>query len=231
MRALLLAAGRGERMRPLTDAVPKPLLKVAGRALIEWQIDALVRAGVCDIVINTAHLGRLIEDALADGSQRGAKLRYSREGEQAQDALETLGGIVKALPLLGDEPFIVASGDIITDFDYSDLAGPAREISSGRLDAHFVLVPNPPYHRQGDLGIADSTGGLRATRTAPRFTYGNIAVLSPRIFGGLEAVRSRMFPWLFATVDQGRAGAQLFEGRWFNVGTPRELHALDKMLG
>ncbi|MGH6623335.1 MAG: nucleotidyltransferase family protein, partial [Burkholderiaceae bacterium] len=125
MRALILAAGRGERMRPLTDTTPKPLLMAGGRRLIEWQIAALVRAGVVDIVINTAHLPDQFEAALGDGRQLGASIRYSREGERADDALETLGGIVRALPLLGDSAFVVVSGDIVSDYDYSRLR-PAR---------------------------------------------------------------------------------------------------------
>jgi len=231
MRALILAAGRGERMRPLTDTVAKPLLPAGGRRLIEWQIAALVRAGMTELVINTAHLAAQIETALGDGSRYGARIRYSREGDTADDALETLGGIVKALPLLGTEPFAVVSADIVTDFEYAGLAAAARRIGAGALDAHLVLVPNPPYHPRGDMGMNDTPGGTLATRTEPLFTYGNIGVLSPALFAGLAPVRARLFPWLYQSVAAARVGAQRHEGRWWNVGTPQDLAAVDRMLG
>jgi len=233
MRALLLAAGRGERMRPLTDTTAKPLLPVAGRPLIEWQIDALVRAGICDIVINTAHLAGQMEEALGDGTRLGARIAWSREGSCAQDALETLGGIVRALPLLGEEPFVVASGDILTDFDYATLREPAQQIAADRADAFLVLVDNPPYHPGGDMGLALRRADGReqgwATRQAPLYTYGNIAVLAPRIFAGRAAVREKLFPWLFGFVERGRVQARHWQGRWFNVGTPQDLAHVDRI--
>jgi MurNAc alpha-1-phosphate uridylyltransferase len=222
MRALLLAAGRGERMRPLSDTTPKPLLEAGGRRLIDWQIAAMARAGVREIVVNTAHLARELEERLGDGSELGVSIRYSREGERAADALETGGGIVKALPLLGDGPFIVASGDIACDFDFDRLREPAGRIWAGAIDAHVVLVDNPAYHPDGDMGLA---AGL-ATRRPPLLTYGNIGVFSPRLFRGLAAGRLRLFPFLYAAVDAGRVGAEHFRGRWFNVGTPAELEEL-----
>jgi N-acetyl-alpha-D-muramate 1-phosphate uridylyltransferase len=232
MRALLLAAGRGERMRPLTDTVPKPLLKAGGRSLIEWQIAALARAGIADIVVNTAHLAEALERALGDGARYGVRLHYSREGTRAEDALETLGGVVRALPLLGAEPFIVASGDIVTDFDYAALAPAAAAIAAGRFDGHLVLVENPPYHPHGDMGVAPAGDGaaLVATRGQPRYTYGNVGVLAPRLFAGLAPVRAPLFPWLYGAVEGGRVGAQLHRGRWANVGTPQELAALNESL-
>lgn len=226
MRALLLAAGRGERMRPLTDAIAKPLLQAGGRALIEWQIGALVAAGIADIVVNLAHGAAQIEAALGDGSRYGARIAYSREGTAAGDALETLGGIVKALPLLGHGPFVVASSDILTDFDYSVLFAAAQRIEQGHADAHLVLVANPPYHPQGDMGI-DALG--RATRTPPLLTYGNIGVLAPRLFAGRAAVREKLFPWLYGAVQAGRVQAQLWQGRWWNVGTPHDLAQVDRI--
>ena len=176
MRALILAAGRGERMRPLTDATPKPLLKAGGRRLIEWQIDALARAGARDLVINTAHLPQQFEDVLGDGARYGVRLAYSREGERAEEALETLGGIVRALPRLGADAFIVVSGDIVTDYDYAALAQRARAIDDGMVDAHLVLVDNPPFHPRGDMGLA---GGLVDPDGVPRLTYANIGVTEP----------------------------------------------------
>jgi MurNAc alpha-1-phosphate uridylyltransferase len=225
MQALLLAAGRGERMRPLTDTVAKPLLEAGGRRLIEWQIEALVRAGIRDIVINTAHLAAQIEDALGDGRRYGADIVYSREGERAEDALETLGGIVRALPRLGADPFLVASSDIVTAFDYATLRAAAEPIARGRFDAHLVLVENPPYHPQGDMGLADG----RATRGGTQYTYANIGIMAPRLFAGLQPVRARLFPWLFDAVERGRVSAQLWHGRWWNVGTAQELAAVDRI--
>lgn len=232
MRALLLAAGRGERMRPLTDTVAKPLLRAAGRALIEWQLAALVRAGITEIVVNTAHLAEQIEAALGDGGRYGAHIAYSREGTRAEDALETRGGVVRALPLLGPWPFVVASSDIVTDFDYRALEGPARLIDENRLDAHLVLVDNPPYHPRGDMGIeraAPGDGAELATCSAPLYTYANIGVLAPRLFAGLAPVRAPLFPWLFESVARHRVGAQLWRGRWTNVGTEEELARVDRM--
>jgi len=230
MRAILLAAGRGERLRPLTDTTPKPLLTVSGRRLIEWQIDALVRAGITELVINTAHLAERIESTLGDGARYGARIVYSREGTQASDALETLGGIVRALPQLGERAFLVVSSDIITDFDYATLAQAAAAVDRGDIDAHLVMVPNPPYHARGDMGISRADGAAaRATRAAPLHTYANIGVLAPRILAGLAPVRAKLFPWLYACVEQGRVGAQLFQGRWWNVGTAEDLAEVDRI--
>ena len=228
MHALLLAAGRGERLRPLTDRLAKPLLEAGGRRLIEWQIEALVRAGIGDLVINTAHLAQQIEDTLGDGRRYGARIRYSREGDRAEDALETLGGIVRALPWLGGAPFVVASSDIVTDFDYAQLFGAAERIRAGAWDAHLVLVENPPYHAGGDMDAVALEGGeppLRAVHAAAggAYTYANIGVLAPRLFDGLAAQRARLFPWLYGAVQRGRVSAQLHRGRWWNVGTAQEL--------
>src|SRR5882672_1530841 len=150
-QALLLAAGRGERLRPLTNALPKPLLTAGGRALIEWQVERLVRAGFTELVVNHSHLGERIEQALGDGARFGARIRYSPESP----ALETAGGIANALPLLGDEPFALVSSDIHTEFDYATLAAPLEAIARDprATAAHFVLVDNPPWHAAGDMGL------------------------------------------------------------------------------
>jgi N-acetyl-alpha-D-muramate 1-phosphate uridylyltransferase len=226
MKALLLAAGRGERMRPRSDATAKPLLRAGGRRLIEWQVEALVRAGVREIVINTAHLAQQIEDTLGDGSRYHTLLSYSREGNCAEDALETLGGIVQALPLLGAAPFIAASSDIVTDFDYSTLAEPLAAVARGAADAHLVLVDNPPYHADGDMGLAVG----RVCMQRPFLTYGNIGIFSPALFDGLNPGRAPLFPWLLRFVEQGRVSGEHFRGRWHNIGTPADLDALDAEL-
>jgi MurNAc alpha-1-phosphate uridylyltransferase len=230
MKALIFAAGRGERMRPLSDHTPKPLLAAGGRRLIEWQIAALVAAGIRELVINTAHHPKLIEDTLGNGERYGARILYSREGDRAEDALETLGGIVHALPLLGQTPFaapfVVVSGDIVTDFDYGSLRAHAAQIEAGERDAHFVLVDNPSYHAQGDIGLEGSV----ATMRPPWLTYANIAVFAPRVFAGQGAGRKRLFPWAFGLVEQQRASAERFGGCWYNVGTPQDLAALDATL-
>ena len=216
-------------MRTLSDALAKPLLPAGGRRLIEWQIEALVRAQIVDLVINTAHLAVQIETTLGDGSRYGARIRYSREGTRAEDALETLGGIVKALPLLGPRPFVVASSDIVTDFDYRALAGAAAAIERGQFDAHLVLVENPSYHPLGDMGLAQGSQALIATRTPPLYTYANIGVLAPRLFAGLAPVRAPLFPWLFDAVERKRVSAQLCRGCWWNVGTPQDLAIVDRI--
>ncbi len=227
MRAIILAAGRGERMRPLTDTTAKPLLYAGGRRLIEWQIDALARAGVRHIVINTAHLPQQFEDALGDGARYGVRLSYSREGERAEDALETLGGIVRALPRLVEGPFIAVSADIVTDYDYRALQERAASIDGGAADAHLVLVDNPPFHPAGDMGLV---GGRIAPDSAPRLTYANIGVFAPRLFAGLAPIRAKLFPWLYVAARAGRVTGEHARVRWFNVGTPAELERVDAEL-
>jgi MurNAc alpha-1-phosphate uridylyltransferase len=227
MRALILAAGRGERMRPLTDSVPKPLLRCGGRMLIEWQLAGLAAAGVRDVVVNVAHLPHAFEAALGCGERHGVHIAYSREGEHAHDALETRGGIIRALPLLGDAPFLVVSGDIVTDFDYASLQRAARAIDDGSTDAHLVLVTNPDFHARGDMGLVD---GLIAPDADTRLTYANIGVFSPRCFDGVPAGRARLFPWLYAAARAQRVSGEKFDGRWYNIGTPEELQRVDALL-
>jgi MurNAc alpha-1-phosphate uridylyltransferase len=226
LKALIFAAGRGERMRPLSDVTPKPLLQAGGRALIEWQIARLAAAGMRDIVVNTAHLAVQLESMLGNGARHGVRIAYSHEGDDAEAALETLGGIVHALPLLGDAPFVAVSGDIVTDFDYATLEPRARAIADGQADAHLVLVDNPPFHPDGDMSLADG----RITRSAPRLTYANIAVLAPRLFTFEPAGKRKLFPWLYAHADTGRVTGEHFRGRWFNIGTPADLDAADAAL-
>ena len=231
MNAMILAAGRGERMRPLSDATPKPLLMAGGRRLIEWQISALARAGVREVVINTAHLASQFEAALGDGSRLGVRIMWSREGTQAADALETLGGIVHALSLLGDAPFIAVSADIVCDYDYRRLTGAGAAIERGEIDAHLVLVPNPPFHARGDMGLeTDAPGRARISTELPWLTYANIALLSPHLFAGEAGGKRKLFPWLYRAVEAGRVSGERFDGRWYNIGTPADLLALDAEL-
>jgi N-acetyl-alpha-D-muramate 1-phosphate uridylyltransferase len=224
MRAMILAAGRGERMRPLSDFSPKPMLSVAGKPLIRWQIDRLVAAGFTDIVINHAWLGDHIEHAFRSGEGFGCTIRYSPE----EEALETAGGIVQALPLLGDAPFLVVSGDIYTEFNYLTLKAVIDDIAQGKADAHLVLVPNPPFHPQGDMGLENH---LIVPDAAPRYTYGNIAVFHPKLFATLpRGEKKKLFPWLYEFARAGRVTGEFFDGIWDNVGTPEQLNALDARL-
>lgn len=223
--ALLLAAGRGERLRPLTDALPKPLLRAGGRPLVEWQVERLARAGFTDLVVNHAHLGGMIEEALGDGSRFGARIHYSRESP----ALETAGGIVKALPLLGSDPFVVASADIVTDFDYATLHARVASIASDprACVAHLVLVDNPPWHAGGDMALA----GGRIAREGAKLTYGNIGVFHPSMFAGIApGTWLRLFPFAYRFADEGRVSGERYAGPWDNVGTVEQLEALDRRL-
>lgn len=225
--AMILAAGRGLRMRPLSDATPKPLLKVGDKSLIEWQLDRLVAAGFNDIVINHAWLGGQIEAALGDGRAHGANIRYSAEGE----ALETVGGIVKALPLLGDQPFVVTSGDVFTDFPYATLHARIARIAACHPAevGHVVLTDNPPFHAQGDMAIIDGKAVVEgAGLENAKLNYGGIAVFHPRIFAGFPpGHHGRLFPWAFEHVRAGRVTAEHHRGWWDNVGTPADLAALN----
>ena len=229
--ALILAAGRGERMRPLTDAMPKPLLTAGGKRLIEWQIEALARGGVREVVVNTAHLPNLFEDVLGDGRHYGVNLHYSREGESADDALESLGGIIKALPRLGTTPFIVTSGDIVTDFAYRSLHAASALQQRGQLDAHLVLVENPPFHLRGDMALVDQ---LIDPDSTPRMTYANIGVFAPRLFAAvartLRGARAPLFPWLYEAARARRVSGEIYRGHWWNAGTPGDLTRLDAEL-
>ena len=226
-KAMIFAAGRGERMRPLTDTCPKPLLEVGGKPLIVWQIERLARAGFQTIVINHAWLGEQIETALGDGSRWGVQLRYSAEHE----ALETAGGIVQALPLLEDdgasEVFVAVSGDVYADFDYAALNARAETLAALREPGmHLVMVPNPAFHPNGDFGLVD---GVLSLEAQPRFTFGNIGLYDTRMFRDLpRGTRRALTPYYRATIANGLASGELYEGLWENVGTPAQLQALDQ---
>jgi MurNAc alpha-1-phosphate uridylyltransferase len=218
---MILAAGRGERMRPLTDHMPKPLLKIGGQPLIERLIARLAAAQLRDLVINHAHLGAQIETALGDGSSLGVHIRYSAEGE----ALETAGGIAKALPLLGEAPFIAANADVLCDFDFARL----RDHELGEHLAHLVLVPNPPQHLQGDFVLHD---GLIAAEGGPRYTFSGIGLYRPELVAQIApGSKAQLAPLLRAAAERGLVSAELHEGMWHDVGTPERLRALDAQFG
>lgn len=224
MKAMILAAGRGERMRPLTDATPKPLLVAGGKPLMVRHVEALVRADIRDIVVNHAHLGHLIEAALGDGGRFGARLRYSPEGE----ALETAGGIARALPLLGGEPFVVVNGDIACDFDYAHLPPLAIAMRTRGLLAHLVLVPNPPHHPQGDFALRE---GKVSEEGTPRLTFSGIGLYDPALFAGIAGgAKAKLAPLLRTAMAAGAVSGELHEGLWMDVGTPERLEALDRLL-
>lgn len=220
MKAMILAAGRGERMRPLTDHTPKPLLRVAGVPLIEHHIRRLAAAGLGEIVINVSHLGEQVEAYCGDGGRWGVAIEYSRE----ESALETAGGIIQALPLLGDAPFLVVNGDIWTDYPFARLAGLA--LRAGEL-AHLVMVGNPPQHPAGDF-LLDDAGWVRVLEQGTGWTYAGVGVYTAAFFAGTAPGKTPLRPLLDATIGQGRLGGQVYRGEWQDVGTPERLAALDR---
>ena len=227
---MIFAAGRGERMRPLTDTCPKPLLKVRGRPLITWHVLNLVRAGIKDIVINHSHLGHMIEEELGDGSRYGARIVYSHE----PTPLETAGGIANALHLLGDEPFVAVSGDIYAPyFDFEqvldvlkDTDAVGQPIPPEKRDiAWLYLTPNPWHNPDGDFGLTMYT---LSNEGNPKWNFSNIGVYRPEMFDGIKAGEvSRLGPLMRKFIDQGRVGGEIYDGQWVNVGTVQQLEELN----
>lgn len=217
MKAMILAAGRGERMRPLTDDTPKALLTVGGRPLIEYHIDALRTAGITDIVVNLAWLGERITAFLGDGTRFGVSIKYSDEGATA---LETGGGIFRALDLLGDELFWVINGDVHTNFVYR-----RAQLSADSL-AHIVLVPNPEHNRTGDFVLE---GDHVRNSGGEAFTYSGIGVFSPALFTGQSDGVFPLAPLLRKAADANRLTGELFDGSWFDAGTPERLEQIEKI--
>lgn len=217
MKAMILAAGRGERMRPLTDHTPKPLLKVGGQRLIEYHLRRLAAVGVCELVINHAYLGAQIEQVLGDGARYGVTIQYSAETE----AMETGGGIFRALPMLGDAPFIIVNGDVWTDFPFERLLGAPQSL------AHLVLVDNPPQHPQGDFGLQEQRV---IADGEPRLTYSGIAVFDPKLFAGCQAGRFPLAPLLREAMARNAVSGEHYRGEWWDIGTPERLQALDRKL-
>lgn len=214
MKAMILAAGRGERLRPLTDTTPKPLIEVGGKPLIAWQLGRLKAAGVTEVVINLAHLGEQIESLLGGGAAFGVTIRYSRELE---GALETGGGILRALPLLGQEPFLLVNGDIWTDMNFRELP------ETPEASAHLVLVDNPPGNPDGDFALVD---GIVRNTGEPMLTYAGIALIRPRLLSGERPGRFGLAPLLRRAARVGEVTGQIYGGRWFDAGTPERLQAL-----
>ncbi|BAU72196.1 N-acetylmuramate alpha-1-phosphate uridylyltransferase MurU [Metapseudomonas furukawaii] len=219
MKAMILAAGKGERMRPLTLHTPKPLVRAAGTPLIEFHLRALARAGFQDLVINHAWLGQQIEDHLGSGERFGLSIRYSPEGEP----LETGGGIFRALPLLGDEPFLLVNGDVWTDYDFGHLCRPLDGL------AHLVLVDNPEHHPRGDFQLVDGRVS-EAREGEPSLTYSGIAVLHPRLFEDCQPGAFKLAPLLRQAMAAGQVSGEHFRGRWVDVGTHERLADVERLL-
>jgi N-acetyl-alpha-D-muramate 1-phosphate uridylyltransferase len=216
---MLLAAGRGERMRPLTDHCPKPLLEVGGQPLIAWHLQALKAAGVREVVINLSWLGTQLRTALGDGARYGVRILYSEEGEPP---LETGGGIHQALPLLGPEPFLLVNGDVFTDIDFARL-----RLTDGAL-AHLVLVANPAHNERGDFDLDDR--GHISRVPGERLTYSGVALLRPELFAGATAGRFPLLPWLLRALEADRLTGERHAGYWLDVGTPQRLEQLGEHL-
>jgi MurNAc alpha-1-phosphate uridylyltransferase len=235
-KAMILAAGLGERMRPLTDQTPKPLLQAGGKALIVWQIERLRAAGFTNLVINHAHLGQQIEDVLGDGTIFGVRIQYSREPQP----LETAGGIATARDLLGNTPFLVTNGDVYADFEYARLQPVLAVMAADENHrAHLVLVNNPPHHPKGDFAIAKglvllpspASGGGAGGEGVEALTFSGIGCYRPELFADVASGhKAKLAPLLKAAMLQGQVTGEHFAGRWEDVGTPARLTALDEEL-
>lgn len=218
MKAMILAAGRGERMRPLTDHTPKPLLKVGGKSLIVWHLERLARAGFKEIVINHAHLGVQIEQSLGNGSQWNVSIQYSPEAI----ALETAGGIANALPLLGDAPFLVVNGDIFIDIDFAQLKLHAPNL------AHLVMVDNPPQHTQGDFAFI---GNKLMPEGDAKLTFSGVGIYEPSLFAEIEKGQpAKLAPLFRAAMLKQQVSAEHYQGEWYDIGTPERLQCLNQQL-
>jgi MurNAc alpha-1-phosphate uridylyltransferase len=216
MKAMILAAGRGDRMRPLTDTIPKPLLKVAGKPLIHYTIENLVAAGFTDLVINVAYLGQQIMQALGDGSQFGASIVYSDEGAEG---LETAGGIIQALPLLGTAPFLVVNSDVACDFPLAQLKNTPQGL------AHLVMINNPEHHSKGDFGL--NSDGKLTIEGEPKYTFSGIGVYHPELFANLPTGKLKLRPVLEQAMLKGLVSGEKFAGFWMDIGTQERLQTLE----
>jgi len=217
MNAMILAAGRGERMRPLTDSLPKPLLEVQGKALIVWHIEKLARNGFKTIVINIAHLGYKIPEFLGDGSKWNVKLLYS--DEQKEGALESAGGIKKALPLLGDEPFLVVNGDVFCEYEFD------ANFKLQNKKAHLILVPNPAHNKNGDFGLNNESEVLNTAESM--YTFSGIAYYDPNFFEDVALHKSALAPHLRKAIANSELSGEVFNNVWHDVGTPQRLKEIN----
>jgi MurNAc alpha-1-phosphate uridylyltransferase len=230
MKAMILAAGLGNRMRPLTDHLPKPLLPVNGKPLIEFHLENIARAGITQVIINLAYLGDKIRLQLGNGARFGVDIRYSEEPEP----LETGGAILNALPLLGDEPFLLINGDVWCELEFAQFIQSAQSVDSRHVQGHLLLVPNPEFHPLGDFALDESGLLLEDTdrHHSNRFTFGGISVLNPLLIAQYPHRRQK-FPLVevlrLAISNQQLAG-QVFRGQWSDVGTPERLHELQEHL-
>lgn len=216
MKAMILAAGRGERMRPLTDSLPKPLLEVRGKPLIVWHLERLTRNGFKEVIINLAHLGDKIPEALGDGSKWGIKILYS--DEQNEGALESAGGIKKALPLLGDEPFLVLNGDVFCDYEFD-----ANFNLKGKL-AHLILVPNPKHNPKGDFGLEESEVLNDANEM---LTFSGIGYYNPKMFQEIALEKTPLAPLLREAIKNKNVSGELYTNMWHDIGTPKRLQEIN----
>lgn len=216
MRVMILAAGRGKRLRPFTDHTPKPLLAVADRAMIDYTIEAFVNAGFDEFVINLSHLGEQIRSHLGDGSRYGAQISYS---DESKSVLETAGGIQHALPLLGDQAFVVVNADVATDFDYASLYNIDVKL------AHLVLIPNPSHHPEGDFALAE---GIVNQYNKPRYTFSGVGIYHPDLFKHCKPGKLRLADLLRSSMNSGQISGQIFNGFWMDVGTVERLQTLEK---
>ena len=224
MKAMILAAGRGERMRPLTDNTPKPLLKVGGKPLIVWHLESIANAGIKEVVINHAHLGKQIVNALGNGHQWGVSIQYSAE----EVALETAGGIANALPLLGDQPFLVVNGDIFTDMDFSAYQEVVKNMQQQNQLAHLFLVDNPPQHAKGDFALSKS---LVQTEGQVMLTFSGVGIYQPELFADIELGQpAKLAPVLRKAMVNQQVSGEHFQGIWHDIGTPERLATLDAEL-
>lgn len=216
MKAMILAAGRGERMRPLTDTLPKPLLEVRGKALIVWHLEKLAKNGFREVVINIAHLGYKIVEYLGDGSKWGLKISYS--DEQKSGALESAGGIKKALQLLGDEPFLVVNGDVFCDYEFDSSFDLQDKM------AHLILVPNPQHNPRGDFSLSN---GVALNAAENMYTFSGIGYYSPLLFKKVALQKSPLAPLLRDAIEKKQISAQLFKNMWHDIGTPQRLQEIN----
>ena len=220
---MILAAGRGERMRPLTDSLPKPLLLLGGKPLIAWHLEALARAGLAEVVVNLSWQGQALRAALGDGRQFGLRIQFS---DEAATALETGGGIFRALPLLGTDPFVVINGDIWSDFDHAQWAVIAQDLAT-TTHAHLVVVPNPRQHPQGDFALV--RGAIQFDKPQ-RFTFSGMGLYRPAFFFGCQDGKFPLLPLLRRAAEANALRGQIYQGAWHDIGTPQRLQELDRAL-